>query len=287
MKRLLIILLLFFILIPCGRLIAQDADGRPPRTYTVITKGGDSLTGTFEQWAGDTLCLRGSDGEVYRVRKTDFVRIDESDIIEAEKREEHDDVAEAFRKAPSSSLILSPTAWPKPDGHPVIGVYEFAFASAAVSLGERVTIGGMASLASVYSVSMKFTPLVRDNVALAGGVWFVEGYPDKYQDPMQLYHVTGSFMWGSVGFTAGFGFIHTEDSRNGAVLYFGSEIAVTESVRILIEFVKPENFLLNRFLFGTAARLQAGRILIELGAFGGPLRGNEFVAPWLGLGVIL
>lgn len=287
MKRLLALLFIFHPLVPCGTFFAQDAEGSPPLTYTAITSGGDTVTGTFERWERDTLCLRGSDGEIRRVRRTDLVRIDESGIIEAEKLDAYDGVAEAFRKAPASSLVLFPTAWPKPDGHPVVGVYEFAFASAAVSLGGMVTIGGMASLASVYSLSMKFTPLVRDNVALAGGVWFVEGYPDKYEDSMQFYHVTGSFMWGSVGFTAGFGFIQTEDSRNGTVLYFGSEIPVTESVRILIEFAKPQDFVLNRILLGAAARFQAGRFLIELGAFGGPLRGSGFVAPWLGLGVIL
>ena len=293
MKHVVVILFLFFSLLPSDVSFAQDAVGNPPLSYTVITHAGDTLTGSFERWAGDTLLLRNDEGEILRVRRTDFSRVDESTAIRAEMEINNDSVAEAFGRTPASSLILFPTAWPKPDGHPVVGLYEFAFVSASVSFADLVTFSGMTSFVNlfsgdgdIYSIGMKFSPVMSDNVALAAGVCFLEGYNDHVR-PVQLLHVTGSFMLGDISLTAGYVLVREEHPETGSVSYLGFDIPVTEFIRILLEFAKPEEYGRNQYLFGAAARLQHRRLLLELGAFGEPDSRRAFIAPWIGLGFIL
>jgi hypothetical protein len=291
-KSAIMYLLLIVCMTAAVRLYGQDGNAKHPMPYTVITKAGDTLTGNFERWAGDTLILQGGGGALLRVFRAEIARVDESAIVMAEAEEQNDAVAEAFRRTPASSLIFFPTAWPKPDGHPVIGVYEFAFASAAVSFEDMVTVSGMTSFVSllskdgdIYSISIKLSPVVRDNMALAAGVTFMEGYTE-YVDPMQMFHVTGSFMLGAVSVTAGYTLIR-EERETGSVLYLGSDIPVTKSIRVLLEFAKPNDYGRNAYLIGAAARLQFRRLLIEIGAFSDPEPGGGFIAPWLGLAFIL
>lgn len=288
-------ILLLCLLLPCGGLSAQDDGGYHARLYTVITKSGDTLIGTFDRSKGDTLHLRGGDGKVHSLRRSELTHVDEGVLVEAGEDRDIDEVAEAFRTTPSSSLLFAPTAWPKPDGHPVVGVYEFAFVSASVSLGPVVTIGGMVSFTPVFldegeqirSLTLKFTPLSTDNIALAGGVWLVDGYPDKYHDLMKMYHATASFIWGGVGLTAGLGLVDADEDGSGGILYLGSEIPVTTSFRILIEVAKSNDNALKHSHFGAAARVQAGRILIDFGVLGGLVHDSDSPIPWLGLAVIL
>ncbi|MFZ1730154.1 MAG: hypothetical protein WBQ23_14600 [Bacteroidota bacterium] len=293
MKSAIILLIFIFCMAPAIQLYGQDGDASRPVSYTVITNAGDTLSGSFERWAGDTLILRGEEGTMLRVRRIEMARLDESAIVLKEAEEQNDPVAEAFRRRPASSLILLPTAWPKPDGHPVLGVYDFAFASAAISVADLVTVSGMTSFVGllsrdgdVYSFSMKFSPLVTEDMALAAGVTFLEGYSEHVY-PVQLMHVTGSFMLGEVSLTAGFGLIRERSSKTGSVLYLGADIPVMESMRLLLEFAKPSEYGLNAYLLGAAARMQFSRLLIELGVIGDPKSSRAFIAPWFGVGVIL
>ncbi len=293
MKSAIISLLLAFWVTPASYIFGQDGDVSRPVSYTVITNAGDTLTGSFDRWAGDTLILRSGRGELLRVRRTDFARLDESSIVLTEAEEQNDSVAELFSRTPASSLILSPTAWPKPDGHPVLGIYEFAFASAAVSVADLITVSGVTSFMNmfdrdgdIYCISMKISPVVRDNVALAAGVSFFEGYRE-YVRSTQLLHLTGSFMLGDVSFTAGYGLIREDAEAEGSMFYLGFDIPVTRSIRVLLELVNPNDYSLNKYLIGAAARFQLRRLLIECGALSDPESSRSFIAPWIGLGFIL
>lgn len=293
MKSAIILLIFIFCMAPAIDLYGQDGDASRPASYTAITNAGDTLTGSFERWAGDTLILRSEEGKLLRVRRIDMARLDESAIVMEEVEEANDAVVELFSRTPSSSLILSPTAWPKPDGHPVLGVYEFAFVSAAVSLADLITVSGATSFVSmferdgdIYCISMKLSPVVRDNVALAAGVSFLEGYSDHSRST-QLLHLTGSFMLGDVSFTAGYGLIREEAGEKGSMFYLGFDIPVASSIRILLELVKPNDYGLNKYLLGAAARFQLRRLLIECGAISDPESSRSFIAPWIGLGFIL
>lgn len=162
-----------------------------------------------------------------------------------------------------------------------------------MSFADLVTFSGMTSFVNVlsgdgdiYSIGMKFSPVVSDNVALAAGVIFLEGHSDAVE-PVQLLHVTGSFMLGDISLTAGYVFVREEHPETGSVSYLGFDIPVTESIRILLEFAKPEEYGRNQYLFGAAMRLQHRRLLIELGGFGEPSSRRAFIAPWIGLGFIL
>ncbi len=294
MKSLPIRLMLLFVLpLCCPRLAAQEAYPDLPM-YTVITRGGDTLSGRFVGWNADTLVLINDEGRVSKILKVNIARADESTMIAVELEEEPDAAIMQFHAAPASGLIITPTAWPMPDNHPIVGVCEFAFLTAGIGLGNLITFTGASMYLNgfgegdAYLVGMKISPLANIQRALAFGVSIIEGY-DYRSDPLELYYMVYSTALGTVNASAGIAMLD-DDGDQGQVLFFGTEIPLSTSFRLLLECIVPTSAYEFQLEFGAAVRIQHKRLRIELGGF---LNSNEnytirtTALPWVGIWVIL
>lgn len=69
----------------------KERKGEVP--YTVLTTDGDTLSGMFVRWSGDTLVLRAQDTTLHRIRRGNIARVKERSTFEEVEKQ---DAATAF-----------------------------------------------------------------------------------------------------------------------------------------------------------------------------------------------
>ncbi|MCB2204462.1 hypothetical protein KQI65_06905 [bacterium] len=255
---------------------------------TVVTHDGETLQGVFHHWSADSLFLISEEGRMTGIPRRDLENVSESAMLGGEYGEgvEVDSTTAAFRERPASGILLVPTAWQKPSGHPLLALYELYFISGSVSFDDLITLSANVTVPGLtdrgeglLGFGMKISPIVRESFALAAGLYAVRGYDDY--EGVTAYYVCMSFFIDKASCTIGLASATAQEKYEEwhALPFLGVDLPVSSDAHFLFEA--------SAFEAGAGVRIQSGRAVFELGGIYIYDDADFSVLPWLGIGFLL